>query len=115
VRILVENDLDGYAPRRDLFTGLIAQCDLPSGFATTLLIDYRARFPSACVLFHDAAQTLSCLRAAGLKLGLITNGSKRMQSRKLECLALSANFDAVLISDAEGIHQTRSRDLSPLH
>ena len=65
--------------------------------------DYRAGFPNACVLFPDVAQTLSCLRTSGLKLGLITNGSIRMQSRKLQCLALSPWFDTILISEAEGI------------
>ena len=103
VRTLMERDRDGYAPRKELFTGLTAQFALPSGLAETLLKDYRAGFPSACVLFPDAVQTLSSLRAAGLKLGLITNGSVRMQSRKLECLALAPLFDTILISDAEGI------------
>src|SRR6266446_247761 len=103
VQNLIELDRDGYAPRNELFTGLIAQFELPSGLAETLLNDYRAGFPSACLLFPDAAQTLSSLRAAGLKLGLITNGSVRMQSRKLECLALSPMFDTILISDAEGV------------
>jgi putative hydrolase of the HAD superfamily len=79
------------------------QFELPSGLAETLLSDYRAGFPSACLLFPDAARTLSCLRASGLKLGLITNGSVRMQSSKLEYLALSPMFDTILISDAEGI------------
>jgi putative hydrolase of the HAD superfamily len=105
VQNLIELDRDGYAPRNELFTGLIAQFELPSGLAETLLNDYRAGFPSACLLFPDAAQTLSSLRAAGLKLGLITNGSVRMQGRKLECLALSPMFDTILISDAEGIHK----------
>lgn len=105
VQILIELDRDGYAPRKELFTGLIAQYELPSGLAETLLNDYRAGFPSACLLFPDAVLTLSCLRAAGLKLGLITNGSVRMQSRKLECLALSPMFDTILISDAEGIQK----------
>jgi putative hydrolase of the HAD superfamily len=105
VQILTVRDRDGYAPRKELFTGLIAQFELPSGLAETLLNDYRAGFPRACLLFPDAAQTLSSVRAAGLKLGLITNGSLRMQSRKLECLALSPMFDAILISGAEGIHK----------
>ncbi len=103
VQTLIELDRDGYAPRKELFTGMIAQFELPSGLAETLLNDYRAGFPSACLLFPDAAQTLSFLRASGLKLGLITNGSVRMQSSKLECLALSPMFDTILISDAEGI------------
>src|SRR5688572_10194133 len=93
VQILIELDRDGYAPRKALFTGLLAQFELPSGLTETLLNDYRAGFPSACVLFPDAARTLSSLRAAGLKLGLITNGSVRMQSRKLDCLALSPMLD----------------------
>ena len=105
VQILIELDRDGYAPRKELFTRLIGQFELPSGLAETLLNDYRAGFPSACLLFPDAAQTLTSLRAAGLKLGLITNGSVRMQSRKLECLALSPMLDTTLISDAEGIHK----------
>jgi putative hydrolase of the HAD superfamily len=100
---LIQRDRDGYAPRDELFTGTIAQFKLPSGLAATLLNDYRAGFPSTCLLFPDAARTLSSLRASGLKLGLITNGSVRMQSSKLACLALSPMFDTILISDAEGI------------
>ena len=103
VQTLTVLDGDGYGPRKELFTGMIAQCELPSGLAEILLNDYRAGFPSACLLFADAARTLSSLRESGLKLGLITNGSVRMQSRKLECLALVPMFDTILISDAEGI------------
>jgi len=103
VQVLIERDRDGYAPRKELFGGMLGQFNLPSGLAEELLNDYRDGFPRACLLFPDAAQTLSSLRASHLKLGLITNGSVRMQSRKLECLALSPIFDTVLISDAEGI------------
>jgi putative hydrolase of the HAD superfamily len=103
VQTLIEQDRDGYAPRRELFSGILARFELPSALAETLLSDYRARFPSACVLFPDAVPTLLSLRASGLKLGLITNGSLRMQSRKLQCLALSSMFDTILISDAEGV------------
>lgn len=119
VLTLVELDRDGYAPRDELFTGMVTQFGLPSGLAETLLNDYRAGFPSACLLFPDAAQTLSCLRASGLKLGLITNGSVRMQSTKLACLALSPMFDTILISDGEGISkphcQIFHRALERLH
>ena len=45
----------------------------------------------------------------GLKLGLITNGSIRMQSRKLQCLAVAPMFDTILISDAEGISKPDPR------
>ena len=109
VRTLVELDRDGYSPRRELFTGIVEQFELPATSAEVLLNDYRAGFPGACLLFPDASHTLSSLRAFGLKLGLITNGSVRMQSRKLECLALSPMFDTILISDAEGVSKPDRR------
>jgi putative hydrolase of the HAD superfamily len=86
-----------------LFGGLTTRFDLPTDLADRLLTDYRARFPGACRLFPDVLKTLSSMRASGLKIGLITNGSFRMQSRKLESVALGSAFDTVLISDAEGI------------
>jgi putative hydrolase of the HAD superfamily len=109
VQTLIELDRDGYAPRKSLFTDVLTRLALPSGAAETLLNDYRDGFPNACVLFPDAAHTLSSLRASGLKLGMITNGSIRMQSRKLQCLALSPLFDTILISDAEGISKPDRR------
>lgn len=109
VRTLIARDRDGYGPRRELFNGSSAQFELPSGLAEALLTDYRAGFPSACVLFPDALKVLSSVRAAGLTLGLITNGSVRMQSPKLERLALAPMFDAILISEAEGIHKPDPR------
>ena len=103
VQTLIELDRDGYGPRKGLFAGLTARFGLAADVADSLLTDYRSGFPRACRLFPDAMPTLSSMRAAGLKLGLITNGSFRMQGRKLECVALTATFDTVLISDAEGI------------
>jgi putative hydrolase of the HAD superfamily len=109
VRLAIECDGNGYAPRKELFAGILAPFDLPSALADDLLRDYRARFPGACVLFSDAGRTLSALRAGGLKLGLITNGSVRMQSAKLSCLGLTPAFDVVLISDAEGVSKPDPR------
>jgi putative hydrolase of the HAD superfamily len=103
VRTLIERDREGYGARGELFTGTVAQFGLPSALAATLLTDYRASFANTCVLFPDARATLEALRAAGFRLGLITNGSVRMQSAKLDRLALTPLFDAVLISDAEGV------------
>jgi putative hydrolase of the HAD superfamily len=109
VQTLIELDREGYAPRQSLFTGVTTRFALSSSVAETLLSDYRAGFPKACVLFPDAAPTLSYLRTSGMKLGLITNGSVRMQSRKLQCLALSPLFDTILISDAEGVSKPDRR------
>ena len=109
VDALIELDRDGYGPRKGLFGGLTARFGLQADVADRLLTDYRTGFPRACRLFADAIPTLSSLRASSLKLGLITNGSLRMQSRKLQCLALSSTFDTVLISDAEGVSKPDAR------
>jgi putative hydrolase of the HAD superfamily len=103
VQALIARDREGYGSRGELFTGTVAQFGLLADLAKTLRDDFKAGFASTCVLFPDALPTLAALRAAGFKLGLITNGSVRMQSGKLACLALPALFDTVLISDAEGV------------
>ena len=121
---LIELDRDGYAPRKDLFTGMVAKFELPVQLAEPLLVDYRAGFARACRLFPDASETLSSLRASGRKLGLITNGSVRMQGDKIHSLALASAFDTILISDAEGISKPDARifhralerlDVKPAH
>jgi putative hydrolase of the HAD superfamily len=109
VRTAIERDANGYAPRKELFAGILAPFDLPMALADDLLRDYRAGFPAACVPFPDAGHTLASLRAGGLRLGLITNGSMRMQRAKLHCLAFLPAFDVVLISDSEGISKPDSR------
>jgi putative hydrolase of the HAD superfamily len=103
VRAVIKRDREGYGPRGELFRGSVAEFGLPEALGETLRNDFKAGFANACVLFPDALQTLAALRASGFKLGLITNGSVRMQSGKLECLALPAMFDTILISDAEGV------------
>lgn len=102
---LIELDREGYGPRGGLFIGTVARFGLATALADTLRTDFRAEFARTCVLFPDARDTLSSLRAAGFTLGLITNGSVRMQSKKLEHLSLVPMFDTVLISDAEGVHK----------
>ena len=109
VQRLIELDRDGYAPRKEVFTSMVAQFELAAEWAETLRRDYKSGFPSACVLFPDAAQTLSSIRERGFKLGLITNGSARMQSRKLNARRFRPRFDTILISETEGIHKPDPR------
>src|SRR5262245_43676540 len=103
VHRLIQRDQDGYGPREELFAGFVGEFDLAPDLAAELLTDYRASFPGSCLLFPDVAETLVAIRLSGLKLGLITNGSVEMQSRKIEALSLASMFDALLISAAEGI------------
>jgi putative hydrolase of the HAD superfamily len=102
VRAVIERDREGYGPRGELFADTVAQFGLPAALADTLRSDFRAGFPGACVLFPDALQTLAALRAAGFKLGLITNGPFACSPQAGVPVA-SGDVRHVLISDAEGV------------
>jgi putative hydrolase of the HAD superfamily len=71
----------------------------------TLMSDYRARFPATCSLFPGVHETLDALRRAGLRLGLITNGSALVQGGKLDAVSIRPKLDAILISEVEGVHK----------
>ena len=51
----------------------------------------------------DAFGVLTALRAAGLKTGIITNGSIAAQDAKISGLGLAPLMDVILISEREGI------------
>jgi putative hydrolase of the HAD superfamily len=53
-------------------------------------------------LYPDVTDCLARLRAAGLRLGVITNNESVHQRRKLATVGLSAVFDAVVISGEIG-------------
>ncbi len=52
--------------------------------------------------FEDAIQTLECLRSAGYKLGLLTNGPKAMQRDKIERFGFEPYFDVIVIEGEFG-------------
>lgn len=70
-----------------------------------LLADYEAGFPAHGQAFPFAREVLATLRERGFRLALITNGLTRLQSRVLRALALEDYFEAVLISEAEGVRK----------
>lgn len=57
----------------------------------------------ALELWPGVAELLAGLRAAGMKLGLITNGFVETHREKIEVLGLAASFDTVLIADDVGL------------
>ena len=105
LEVAVRFDRNGLAARKESFPQIGRELDLSAELTATLMADYRARFPACCTLFPGVNETLDALRSAGLRLGLITNGSTVVQGGKLEATALRAKLDAVLISEMEGIHK----------
>jgi len=75
--------------------GLAAEAD---AWSADLLADYPRRF----VLEPEVARRLGSLRAAGWRLGIVTNGETDLQSAKIHHTALVSYVDAVCISEAVG-------------
>jgi putative hydrolase of the HAD superfamily len=104
-------ELDGHGHNRTPLLHHVLGEEL--GFDTNLadgLEDYfRSRYPHQCLLSKDTLDTLSTLSASGRKLGFVTNGPTRWQSRKIECMGIASLFDSILISEAEGIQKPDPR------
>ncbi len=85
-RILDENRITAIAPQ-------------------TLLDEYIADFHSHCQGFAGLAAMVAELIADGRRLGVITNGTFPFQLRNFRALGVADHFDAVLVSEQEGIRK----------
>jgi putative hydrolase of the HAD superfamily len=99
----LELDDHGYARRADVYRELLSEMDVDAKLAGDLESHFWDCYCRHCKQPQDTVPTLESLRAAGKKLGVITNGSIDWQSRKLRTLGLEPYFDDVIISDAVGV------------
>jgi putative hydrolase of the HAD superfamily len=84
---------------------VIAEFGLDTALAAHLERDFSMRYLASCNATPDTIDTLRLLKAHGLRVGVITNGAARIQTEKLLALGLSDYFDAVLISEVEGVRK----------
>ncbi|MGI8925717.1 MAG: HAD family hydrolase [Tepidiformaceae bacterium] len=75
---------------------------LDSGRARQIAVDYRQRHRDNLRLFDDALETLQLVRAAGLRVGLITNGDSPLQRDKIERFDLARRLDVIVIEGEFG-------------
>ena len=98
-------DDNGFRPREDVYAALADRFSLSQALRDELLRDFRDRFGSECVPFEGSVATLAGLRSQGVRLGLITNGTVVMQQSKIDALGIASHFDAILISESEGVRK----------
>jgi putative hydrolase of the HAD superfamily len=103
--------LDGHGHDRTprLYQTLADVLGFSRDLADRLEAGFRSSYPDYCRVSEDSLNTLESLRARGKKLGVITNGPTRWQSRKIECMGIASFFDTILISETEGIQKPDSR------
>jgi len=67
--------------------------------------DYLNEMPNQTILMPHALEVLTELQKRGAKMALISNGFKEVQYTKLKMSGIDHFFDAVLISEEQGIHK----------
>ncbi len=74
-------------------------------FSDTMGDEYLSEMPNQRILMPHAFEVLSVLKERGARMALITNGFKEVQYRKLKNSGIDHFFDAVLISEEQGVHK----------
>jgi putative hydrolase of the HAD superfamily len=98
-------DDHGHGPKETGYRALAESWGLGTELAERLLAHFRAAYERHCHLTDDVRYTLEELRRRELKLGVITNGDREMQRRKIAALRLEHFFDAILVSEEEGVRK----------
>jgi len=100
----LQYDAHGYAAKEQVYARLVDEFALPIA-ADTLVADFYTNSWRPPILFPGATTLLQQLRAAGFRLGIITNGSARTQLPKIEQSELLSLVDVALVSEVEGVRK----------
>jgi putative hydrolase of the HAD superfamily len=94
-------DYGGYVPRELFMTRLLAAFGVNSGVDALELAEFwRSSFAAHAQPMRGAREILAHLRGRGIKTGIVTNGTVRLQQAKINALELQV--DAVVISEQIG-------------
>jgi putative hydrolase of the HAD superfamily len=107
-RELARIDRNGYNPARASDLAAHQAWSVSPG-APAIASHWNEHFVRSTQGRPQVATTLDALAAAGLKLGVVSNGRTSAQQRKLELLGLRQRFDVVLISEALGMKKPDAR------
>ena len=93
---------DMFATRRMLVGRAFEELGLDAADAVAVADSYSRVRLDAMYLLPGAAETLSALRRAGLRLALLTNGDSETQRWKIRRFGLDGAFDAILVEGELG-------------
>lgn len=66
---------------------------------------FRSEMNAHVTVFDDVEPVLRHFQASGVRLGILSNGERQHQRRKLESTGLLSKFDAVVTSEDVGAHK----------
>lgn len=108
----IELDCRGHVWKDKVYQQLTIEYSISGLSWSEMLEDYETHFTRHCVPFPHLFPMLDTLREYPYSLGLITNGRGTFQTRAIEGLGIAHYFDAILISEIEGI---RKPDIQIFH
>lgn len=100
---VIELDAHGYQPKEEVYARIAEEWDLNPGVQSRLIDHFRDTYDSHCSLPEDTLTTLRTLSEQGARMAIVTNGQTDRQNRKIDALGIRDFFDAILISEAEGL------------
>ena len=106
VRFMQENNNHGYIEWQSYIRLLVAEwhwTDLPP--VEDLIAEFCIKNAEFICMRPGAVTLLQTLRERGYLLGLVTNGRKVLQNRKLDVCALRPYFDTIVVSGSEDVHK----------
>jgi len=105
----LELDARGYTPKDTVYSQLSSEFSLPPGSSELLYTDFYAHYHRHAIGFPNLQPTLRRLREQGVSLGIVTNGSESHQRATIRALEIESYFDAILVSEAEGVRKPDPR------
>jgi len=105
LRDVNEMDDHGYGVKEAGYRTLVEAWGLDAGLADRLVTNFWESYDGHCRLSDDVRRTLDELRRRRLKLAVVTNGASMRQRRKIAALGLADAFDAILVSEEEGVRK----------
>jgi putative hydrolase of the HAD superfamily len=105
VRRVLELDAHGHADKTVVYRQAAGEFGLAEGLAERLVDHFWNTYHSFCECFPEVPPALASLRSAGLRLGIITNGTVRLQEQTIHRLGLMELVHVVMISEREGVRK----------
>jgi len=104
-------DLDrvGYTPRSEFFDQMWAEFRPYFSSKQDIEFSFYQSVWETPTLFDGVLENLSVLRAKHVPMGLVTNGSVKAQSAKIEHSGIGPFFSVVVVSEAVGLKKPDSR------
>lgn len=104
-RDVVAMDDHGHGTKEVGYRALVQSWGLDAALAERLVAHFWESYDRYCHLTDDVRRTLDELRRRGLKIAVVTNGASGMQRRKLAALGIEHAFDAIVVSEEEGVRK----------